>query len=107
MSKAKSPAWLSVLVAIATATLLLIALLPGATRGESLGSIQARLHQVQGKLDRVRGHEQVLTTDIAALSGRIGSLEKEIGALRRRESRVANTLAAKRAELARVKERYE
>src|SRR5919201_855049 len=107
MSNAKSLALPLAFAAIATATLLLIALLPGASHGESLEAIQARLHQVQGKLGRVRGHEHVLRSQIAALSGRIGSLQREIGTLRRRESRVANTLAAKRVQLERVKAQYE
>jgi murein DD-endopeptidase MepM/ murein hydrolase activator NlpD len=75
--------------------------------GESLSSIQSRLHSARGKLEHALGREQVLTGDIAALSGRIRSLEREIGALRRRESRVENTLAAKRAQLVRVKTKYE
>jgi murein DD-endopeptidase MepM/ murein hydrolase activator NlpD len=84
-----------------------IAVLPPSSAGETLSSIQSRLNSARGKLDHVLGREQVLTGDIAALSGKIRSLEREIGTLRRRESRVANTLAAKRAQLARVRARYE
>jgi murein DD-endopeptidase MepM/ murein hydrolase activator NlpD len=84
-----------------------LAALPAASAGESLSSIQSRLQSARGKLDHVRGREQVLTSDIAAISSRIRSLEREIGALRKRESRVANTLAAKRAQLARTRARYE
>jgi murein DD-endopeptidase MepM/ murein hydrolase activator NlpD len=100
-------AWLLGLLGLAAATLLAIALLPGLTRGESLSSIQNRMNSVRGKLDRVRGREQVLTSDIATLSKGIRSLEREIGTLRRRERRVEYTLAAKQAQLARVKARYE
>jgi murein DD-endopeptidase MepM/ murein hydrolase activator NlpD len=96
-----------VLATLALAALVLIAASPGFTHGESLTSIQNRLHSVQGRLGRARGKARVLTTDIAALSSHIRSLERQIGSLRRRESRVAFTLGAKRAELVRVKAQYE
>jgi murein DD-endopeptidase MepM/ murein hydrolase activator NlpD len=91
---------------LAALTALVAALLPAASAGESLTSIQSRLHTARGKLDRVRGRERILSTDIAALSSRIRTLEREIGALRRRENKVERTLAAKRAQLERVKVRY-
>jgi murein DD-endopeptidase MepM/ murein hydrolase activator NlpD len=84
-----------------------VALLPAATSGQSLSSIQSRLGVARGKLQHLRGREQVLTGDISALSGRIRSLKAEIGTLRRRERKVAYTLASKRAQLARVRARYQ
>ena len=100
---------LNVLAALAFAAIpfLVAVLQPAATAGQSLSSIQSKLHTARGKLDHVRGREQVLSTDIAALSTRIRSLEREIGALRRRESKVERTLEAKRAQLIRVTVRYD
>jgi murein DD-endopeptidase MepM/ murein hydrolase activator NlpD len=95
------------MLALVAVPFLATALQPSASAGESLSSIQSRLHTARGKLDRVRGREQVLSTDIASLSSRIRSLEREIGALRRRESKVERTLEAKRAQLIRVKARYD
>jgi murein DD-endopeptidase MepM/ murein hydrolase activator NlpD len=91
-----------VLVPAATASLL-----PASSSGQSLSSIQSRLSTARDKLEHARGHEQVLTGDISALSGRIRTLEGEISTLRRRERRVTYTLAAKRAQLERVRVRYE
>jgi murein DD-endopeptidase MepM/ murein hydrolase activator NlpD len=84
----------------------MLATLPGSSQGQTYASIQDKLGTARGKLDKVRGREQVLTTDIAALSGRIRTLQHEIGSLRRRERKVANTLVARRAQLERVRARY-
>lgn len=83
------------------------ALVPDSSRGESLGSIQSRLNTARGKLERVRAREQVLTTDIAAMSRRIRALEREVGSLRRREMGLERTLAVKRAQLADARSRYQ
>ena len=82
------------------------ALVPAASQGQSAAAIQQRLEAARGNLTHVQGRARVLTTDISALSGRIGSLQREIGALQRRERKVANTLAAKRAQLIRVRAQY-
>jgi peptidoglycan DL-endopeptidase CwlO len=82
------------------------ALVPAASQGQSAAAIQQRLEAARGNLAHVQGRARVLTTDISALSGRIGSLQREIGALQRRERKVANTLAAKRAQLIRVRAQY-
>ena len=94
-------------IALAILGASLVVLLPTVSSGQSLSSIQSRLHSVRGKLQRVRGREQVLTGDISAIGRRIGSLQHQIGSLRRRERGVASTLAARRSELAVVKARYE
>ena len=49
----------------------------------------------------------MLTGAISALSKRIRTMSREIGSLRRRETRVQNTLDARRAQLERVRVRYE
>jgi murein DD-endopeptidase MepM/ murein hydrolase activator NlpD len=95
------------LAPLAAALAVALLLLPGSSSGESLGSIQTRIQSVQQRLERVRGREQVLTSDISALSSRIRSLAHGIGSLQRRESRVANTLVAKRTQLARLRARYQ
>ena len=51
--------------------------------------------------------EGVLTGDISVLSKRIRTMSREIGSLRRREARVQNTLEARRAQLERVRARYQ
>jgi murein DD-endopeptidase MepM/ murein hydrolase activator NlpD len=84
-----------------------IALTLALSHAESFGSIDSRLSAARAKLEHARGHEQVLTSDISALSGRIHSLEREVGSLRKREAEAERTLSIKRAELARVTARYE
>jgi murein DD-endopeptidase MepM/ murein hydrolase activator NlpD len=88
-------------------TLVLVALVPGRSSGQSLGAIQNQIQSTRAKLGHARGREQVLTSDISALSSRIRSLQGEIAGLRRRESRAQTVLEARRAELARVRVRYE
>jgi murein DD-endopeptidase MepM/ murein hydrolase activator NlpD len=89
------------------AALAVIALWPVGSSGQSLGTIQNKISSTRTKLEHARGREQVLTSDISALSGRIRSLEGEIAALRKRESRAQGVLDRRRAELERVRARYE
>jgi murein DD-endopeptidase MepM/ murein hydrolase activator NlpD len=102
--RTRPPIAIAVLLLFAVA---LIAALPALSAGESLRAIQSKIESKRGKLQRVRGREQVLTGDIGALTARIRSLSREIASLRTRESRVANTLSARRAQLVRVQARYE
>ncbi len=88
-------------------SLALIAALPTPSHGESFQAIQADIQQKQSAIENLRGREGVLTTDISAISKRIRTLTHEIGSLRRRESRVQNTLAARQAQLDQVRVRYE
>ena len=88
-------------------SLALIAALPTPSHGESFQAIQADIQQKQSAIENLRGREGVLTTDISAISKRIRTLTHEIGSLRRRESRVQNTLAVRQAQLDRVRVRYE
>jgi septal ring factor EnvC (AmiA/AmiB activator) len=92
MSSPALPTRIAAMIAVAAAAVVSLALEPALSRGESLSSIQSRLGSARGKLERVHARERVLTTDIAALSSRIRSLQREVGALRRREIRVASTL---------------
>jgi murein DD-endopeptidase MepM/ murein hydrolase activator NlpD len=91
----------------ALAALVLISLAPARSRGQSLGEIQGKLQSTRAKLDHARGREQVLTSDISALSGRIRTLEGEIAGYRNKELRAQTVLDARRAELAKVKARYD
>src|SRR5919108_5078543 len=92
-------------VALVLAALpLLTALLPAASAG---GSIESKLSSARSRLETVRRHERVLTSDISALNGRINSLQREIGGLRRPERKTPNQTPFQRAELLRVKVRYE
>jgi murein DD-endopeptidase MepM/ murein hydrolase activator NlpD len=92
---------------LALAALVLISLVPARSHGQSLGEIQGKLQSTRAKLDHVRGREQVLTSDISALSGRIRTLEGEIAGYRNKELRAQTVLDARRAELAKVKARYD
>ena len=51
-----------------------IALLPARSHGVMLSSINQKIESTRNKLEHARGHEQVLTSDISALSSRIGTL---------------------------------
>jgi murein DD-endopeptidase MepM/ murein hydrolase activator NlpD len=93
--------------ALLLGVLVLVALLPAASRSASLQAIQANINDKQAAIDRARAKEGVLTSDISNLSKRIRTLTREIGSLRRREARVQNTLDARRAQLARVQARYQ
>jgi murein DD-endopeptidase MepM/ murein hydrolase activator NlpD len=97
----------ALVLALAVLSAAAAAFSPEKSAGQTRSSIEAKLSSARGKLERVRGRERVLTTDISALSGRIRSLRHEISSLRSRERRVANTLEAKRAQLERTRARYE
>jgi peptidoglycan DL-endopeptidase CwlO len=75
----------------------------GASPGR-LGEIQHQIPTVQGKIGRRKGTEHVLSTEIAAYSGRIAALQRHIGDLQRRESAIQSDLDAKRAELTRLQD---
>src|SRR5437764_9457730 len=89
------------------ATLVAVALRPAHSRGQTLASINSRLESTRADLEHARGREQTLTTSISSLSGRIRSLGGQIAVLQRREAKAQAVLDARRAELARVKARYD
>jgi murein DD-endopeptidase MepM/ murein hydrolase activator NlpD len=95
------------LAALALCALALAALAPSPSPAASLQAIQSSIGEKRAAIDRARAKEGVLTGAISAISKRIRTMSREIGALRRREARVQNTLAARRAQLARVRVRYE
>ncbi len=74
----------------------------GAPPRQRLSEVQGRLHRAQGQAQVKRRREQVLTTDIAASSRRIASLDSRLAALQRRESLVQLRLDAARRQLARL-----
>ena len=86
---------------------LALASLATPSHGVTLSSINAKIDSTRGKLEHARAHEGALTTDISALSTRIRTLGDEIAVLQRREARAQAVLDARRAELARVRARYE
>ena len=91
----------------ALAACALVAVLPRSSGAASYQAIQASIGDKQAAIDRARAKEGVLTGAISALSKRIRTMSREIGSLRRREARVQNTLDARRAQLERVRARYE
>jgi len=95
------------LAALALAGLALVAALPRSSNAASLQAIQASIGSKHAAIERARSKEGVLTTHISTLSRRIRTMGREIGSLRRRETRVERTLEARRAQLERVRVRYE
>jgi murein DD-endopeptidase MepM/ murein hydrolase activator NlpD len=97
----------AVAAVVALAAFTLIAALPRSSGAASYQAIQANIGEKQAAIDRARAKEGVLTGAISTLSKRIRTMTREIGSLRRREARVQNTLDARRAQLERVRVRYE
>jgi len=105
---------LAIVVACAALPLALWAVLPLPSRGAQspesrAASLKSRIDQTRARLGRKRGTERVLTSDIAAWSERIASVQSDITRLEHRQARIQADLDAKRAELARIQEnlRYE
>jgi murein DD-endopeptidase MepM/ murein hydrolase activator NlpD len=95
------------LAALALLALALTGALPGSTGAATFQAIQAKIGDKQSAIEHARAKEGVLTGDISVLSKRIRTMSREIGSLRRREARVQNTLDARRAQLERVRVRYQ
>jgi murein DD-endopeptidase MepM/ murein hydrolase activator NlpD len=100
---------LRLLLAVVTVPLALWAALPmtssGAPSRAQLEALDKRMDAKRRAIERRRGHERVLASDIAAYSRRISSLQEDITGLQRREVRLQADLDAQLAELARVQER--
>lgn len=90
--------------AFALAPLLLWAGLPLVSSGESLSQVESKIEHKRAEIEEKKGKEQVLTTDIAAVSTRIDRLEGEIGTLEEHQAALETDLDAKRAELVAVQE---
>jgi len=77
----------------------------GASPSGKAASLQQRIEAVRDKIERKRGTERVLASDIAAYTQRINRLQADISTLRARQVRLQADLDAKRAELVRIQER--
>jgi peptidoglycan DL-endopeptidase CwlO len=91
-----------VLLAGAAVPLLLWLALPMVSSGASSATIQHRIASKQAKIRAKKGHEQVLSTDIAAYTSRINALEGDITVLQGRQTRLQSDLDAKRLELEKI-----
>ena len=87
---------LRVLLACLVLPLVLWLALPLIGQGQQL---QERIDATRTKIDRKKGTERVLTSDIASYSRRIESLQNRIGGLQSREAALQADLYRKRAEL--------
>jgi murein DD-endopeptidase MepM/ murein hydrolase activator NlpD len=104
--KPRAPAAAAAALALC-ALVIAVAAAPSSSPAASLQAIQANIGEKQAAIERAQAKEGVLTGAISVLSKRIRTMSREIGSLRRREARVQNTLAARRAQLERVRARYQ
>ena len=95
---------LSLLLAVAVLPLALWAALPLVSSGESPQEIQRKIEQKRAEIEQKKGRERVLTSDISAVTSRIGNLQADITVLQTRQVRLQTSLDAKRAELAQIQE---
>jgi peptidoglycan DL-endopeptidase CwlO len=95
---------LALLLAVAALPLGLWGVLPLFSGAESPGSIQNKIQSKQSQIEQRKGRERVLTSDISAVSSRIGALQGEISQLQTKQVRLQSDLEAKRAELAQIQE---
>src|SRR5437870_283399 len=93
---------LALLLAAAALPLLLWGALPLASSGKP--SLQQRITAKQSQIERNRGHERVLTSDIATFSSRIRGLQADIVRLQRRQNVIQADLDAKRTRLVRLQD---
>jgi murein DD-endopeptidase MepM/ murein hydrolase activator NlpD len=83
--------------------LMLWVVLPVGSLGQSrLSEIQDRIESTQGKIDRQKGKERVLTTEISRYNARIGELQGSITTLTAKVTRIQTDLDRKRALLSRI-----
>ena len=75
--------------------------LPIGSGAQSSGDLQRQIERKRAQIEQRRGKERVLTTDISAISQRIGSLQGDITVLQTKQVRLETDLAAKREQLAR------
>ena len=95
---------LSLLLAVAALPLALWAALPLVSSGDSPQQIQRKIERNRAKIEQHKGRERVLTSDISAVSSRIGDLQADITVLQTKQVRLQTSLDAKRAELAQIQE---
>ena len=95
---------LSLLLAVAVLPLALWAALPLISSGDSPQELQRQIERNRAKIEQHKGRERVLTSDISAVSSRIGDLQSNITVLQTKQVRLQTSLDAKRAELAQIQE---
>ena len=95
---------LSLLLVVAALPLVLWAVLPLGSSGQSADSLQRQIERKRAQIDQKRGRERVLTTEVSAYTHKIGDLQADITELQTRQVRLEANLEAKRAELAQIQE---
>ena len=99
---------LGLLAAVVAIPLALWAVLPIASSGSPQGraaNLQDRIEAKRGAIEKKKGRERVLSSDIASYSHRIKTLQGDIDTLQARQARIEADLADKRAELERLQRR--
>jgi murein DD-endopeptidase MepM/ murein hydrolase activator NlpD len=87
---------LRVLIACLLAPVLLWAVLPLPSSGQRLAE---KIEEKRSQVERKKGTERVLSSDIAAYTNKINGLQEKIGGLQARQARIQADLDAKKAEL--------
>jgi peptidoglycan DL-endopeptidase CwlO len=95
---------LGLLLVVAALPLALWGVLPLLSGADTPGQIQNKIEAARGKIEQRKGRERVLTSDISAVTHRIGSLQADITVLQTKQVRLQADLDAKRAELAEIQE---
>ena len=95
---------LSLLLLVAALPLVLWAVLPLGSSGQSADSLQRQIDRKQAQIDQKRGRERVLTTEISSFTRKITSLQADITNLQTKQVSLEADLEAKRAELAQIQE---
>ena len=95
---------LSLLVLVAALPLVLWAVLPLGSSGQSADSLQRQIDRKRAQIDQKRGRERVLTTEISSFTRKITSLQADITNLQTKQVSLEADLEAKRAELAQIQE---
>jgi murein DD-endopeptidase MepM/ murein hydrolase activator NlpD len=95
---------LSLLLLVAALPLVLWAVLPLGSSGQSADSLQRQIDRKRAQIDQKRGRERVLTTEISSFTRKITSLQADITNLQTKQVSLEADLEAKRAELAQIQE---
>jgi murein DD-endopeptidase MepM/ murein hydrolase activator NlpD len=93
---------LRLLLLAAALPLLLWAALPMVSTGATPQEIQRQIDSKRSQIQAKKGRERVLSSDIAAFTKRIDTLQGDITVLQTRQVRLQAALDAKRAELERI-----
>ena len=97
----------AVLCAAVIAPLLLWALSPLVTTAASprtLNEVQSKIREKERQIDRKKGSERVLTSDISRYTARIEDLQSRITTLQAQQVKIQADLDAKRAELVKIQD---